>query len=602
MTLSLSDWLVVVLYFVVSAAIGLAYTRRASKSLADYFVSGRSLPWWLAGTSMVATTFAADTPLAVAGLVAKYGVAGNWLWWNGALSGILTVFFFSRLWRRAGVLTDVEFAELRYGGRPAAVLRGFRGLYLALPINLIIMGWVTRAMVTILGITLDIDPWVAAVSLFAITALYSVFAGLWGVIVTDAFQFVIAMAGSILLAVLAVDWVGGLGPLVEQSARHYGSAENAFGVIPPTGQAWLPLSTLLVFLAVQWWAAWYPGAEPGGGGYVVQRILSAKDERHGLLATLWFNIAHYALRPWPWILVGFVGALRYPGLANPEEGYVRVMVDVLPSPFKGLMLAAFAAAYMSTISTHLNWGASYLVNDVYLRFIRPDAGPRAQIVASRVATGILMVLALVVMAFLTSVEAGWKLLLALGAGTGLVLILRWYWWRINAWSEISAMTASFVTSVALQMLGLNLGDTASVDYALTMAITVGVTTVVWLAVTFLTPPESESTLERFYRRVRPGGAGWRPVSERAGYGPEPIPGGALSWVNWLAGVIAVYAAVFAVGALLTGWPGRGALYGIVSIAAFALIYRNLRADPTLDTSVDRPDSDSLGLMPDRTGS
>jgi len=601
MTLILSDWLIVALYFVVSAAIGLAYTKKAGQSLADYFVSGRSLPWWLAGTSMVATTFAADTPLAVAGLVAKYGVAGNWLWWNGAMSGILTVFFFSRLWRRAGVMTDVEFAELRYGGRPAAVLRGFRALYLALPINLIIMGWVTRAMVTILGITLDVNPWVAAVVLFGITALYSVLAGLWGVIVTDAFQFVVAMGGSILLAVLAVEWIGGLDSLVEQSARHYGSAEAAFGVIPPTDQAWLPLSTLMVFLAVQWWAAWYPGAEPGGGGYIVQRILSAKDERHGLLATLWFNIAHYALRPWPWILVGFVAAIRYPGLANPEEGYVRVMVDVLPSPFKGLMLAAFAAAYMSTISTHLNWGASYLVNDIYLRFIRPDAGPRAQVVASRAATTILMVLSLVVMAFLTSVEQGWKLLLGLGAGTGLVLILRWYWWRVSAWSEISAMAASFVTSISLQALGLDLGDTASGDYALTMLITVAVTTVVWLTVTFLTAPESDATLERFYRRVRPGGAGWRQVSERLGYGGDTIPGGALSWVNWVAGVAAVYAAVFAVGAALTGSLARGGVYGVVAIAAFSLIYRNLRADPALRTGVDRGDSESLALTPDRSG-
>jgi Na+/proline symporter len=594
MTLVLSDWLIIALYFVLSAAIGLAYTGKASRSLADYFVSGRSLPWWLAGTSMVATTFAADTPLAVAGLVAKYGVAGNWLWWNGALSGILTVFFFSRLWRRAGVLTDVEFAELRYGGRPAAVLRGFRGLYLAIPINLIIMGWVTRAMVTILGITLDVDPWVAAVVLFGITALYSVLAGLWGVIVTDAFQFVVAMSGSILLAVLAVEWIGGLDSLVEQSARHFGSAEAAFGVIPPTDQAWLPLSTLLVFLAVQWWAAWYPGAEPGGGGYIVQRILSARDERQGLLATLWFNIAHYAVRPWPWILVGFVAAIRYPGLTNPEEGYVRVMVDVLPSPFKGLMLAAFAAAYMSTIATHLNWGASYLVNDVYLRFIRPDAGPRAQVMASRAATGLLMVLSLVVMAFLTSVEQGWKLLLGLGAGTGLVLILRWYWWRVNAWSEISAMAASFVTSVLLMTLGLDLGDTASGDYALTMLITVGVTTVVWLAVTYLTEPESEATLERFYRKVRPGGAGWRRVSVPLGLGADTIPGGALSWVNWIAGVVAVYAGVFCLGAILTGSPLRGAAYAGVAIAAFLLIQRNLRADTALGGDVDRADSESLG--------
>ena len=595
MHLAASDWLVIALYFAVSAAIGLAYTRRAGQSLADYFVSGRSLPWWLAGTSMVATTFAADTPLAVAGLVAKYGVAGNWLWWNGAISGVLTVFFFSRLWRRAGVLTDVEFAELRYGGRPAAVLRGFRALYLALPINLIIMGWVTRAMVTILQITLDVNPWVAAVVIFAVTALYSVLSGLWGVIVTDAFQFVFAMGGSVLLAVLAVQSVGGLESLTSQAAARFGSTEAAFGVIPPTDQAWLPLSTLLVFLAVQWWAAWYPGQEPGGGGYVVQRILSAKDERHGLLATLWFTIAHYALRPWPWILVGFVALLRYPNLPNPEEGYVRVMVDILPSPAKGLLLAAFAAAYMSTISTHLNWGASYLVNDVYLRFLRPAAGPRAQVVASRVATGVLMVLSLVVMSMLTSVEQGWKVLIGLGAGTGLVFILRWYWWRVNAWSEISAMTASLLTSLALGAWGYDLGNPGSATYAKTMLITVGVTTAVWLGVTFLTRPESDATLERFYRQVRPGGPGWRAVARRLGFGDDRIPGGALSWVNWIAGIVAVYMAVFALGAVLTGAPGRGLLYGGVAIAAFSLIYRNLRTDPLLRERVDTGAGSPLGL-------
>ncbi|HEV8454643.1 MAG TPA: sodium:solute symporter family protein, partial [Gemmatimonadales bacterium] len=478
MRLTGSDWLIIAVYFIVSAAIGLAYTRKASRSLTDYFVSGRALPWWLAGTSMVATTFAADTPLAVSGFVAKYGVAGNWLWWNGAFSSVLTVFFFSRLWRRAGVLTDVEFAELRYGGRPAAVLRGFRALYLALPINLIIMGWVTRAMVTILQVTLNVNPWYAAILLFAVTALYSVFSGLWGVIVTDAFQFAVAMGGTIFLAVLAVKSVGGLDVVVEKAAAHFGSTDAAFGVLPPLDQAWLPLSTLLIFLCVQWWAAWYPGQEPGGGGYVVQRILSAKDERHGLLATLWFTIAHYALRPWPWILVGFVGLIRYPGLANPEEGYVRVMVDVLPSPFKGLLLAAFAAAYMSTISTHLNWGASYLVNDVYLRFLKPDASPRAQVFASRTATAVLMVCSLVVMSFLSSVEQGWKLLIGLGAGTGLVFILRWYWWRVNAWSEISAMAASFVTSLVLARYGYTLDDLSRPTYAVTMLITVLVTTVV----------------------------------------------------------------------------------------------------------------------------
>ena len=586
MHLAASDWLIIVLYFIASAAIGLAYTRKAGKSLADYFVSGRSLPWWLAGTSMVATTFAADTPLVVAGLVAKYGVAGNWLWWNGAFSGVLTVFFFSRLWRRAGVLTDVEFAELRYGGRPAAVLRGFRALYLALPINLIIMGWVTRAMVNILQITLNIDPWKAAIFLFGLTALYSVFAGLWGVIVTDLFQFVFAMGGSILLAVLAVESVGGLDALTAQVSAHFGSTEAAFGVIPPMDAAWLPVTTLLVWLGVQWWAAWYPGQEPGGGGYVVQRILSTKDERSGLLATLWFTIAHYALRPWPWILVGFVGLIRYPGLANPEDGYAKVMVDILPSPFKGLLLAAFAAAYMSTISTHLNWGASYLVNDVYLRFLRPQASPRAQVVASRVATAVLMVSSLIVMGFLSSVEQGWKILIGIGAGTGLVFILRWYWWRVNAWSEISAMVTSFVVSLLLTAFGHSLSDTGTPDYAFTMLTTVAVTTVVWLAVTLLTAPESDATLDRFYRQVRPGGPGWRRVALRLGFGDDRIPGGALSWMNWVAGLATVYASVFAVGAFVTGSPRRGLLYAAVAIAAFLLIQRNLRADEQLSASVD----------------
>jgi Na+/proline symporter len=595
MHLEPSDWLVIALYFGVSGAIGLAYTRRAGQSLADYFVTGRSLPWWLAGTSMVATTFATDTPLAVAGLVAKYGVAGNWLWWNGAFSGVLTVFFFSRLWRRAGVLTDVEFAELRYGGRPAAVLRGFRAVYLALPINLIIMGWVTRAMVTILQVTLDVNPWMAALLIFGVTAAYSAMSGLWGVIVTDAFQFLFAMGGSILLAVLAVRSVGGLDVLVTRATEHFGSTEAAFGIIPPTDQAWLPLSTLLIFLAVQWWAAWYPGQEPGGGGYVVQRILSAKDERHGLLATLWFTIAHYAIRPWPWILVGFVAVLQHPGLANPEEGYVRVMVDVLPSPFKGLLLAAFAAAYMSTISTHLNWGASYLVNDVYLRFLRPHADRSAQMVASRLATVLLMVCSLVVMSFLSSVEQGWKVLIGLGAGTGLVFILRWYWWRVNAWSEISAMIASFITSIALGLFGYDLGNPGSPSYAQTMLVTVLVTTVVWLTVTLLTPPESEATLERFYRRVRPGGPGWRKVAHGLGFADDRIPGGALSWVNWVAGLAAVYSAVFALGAMLTGSPRQGLLYAAASVGAFLLIYRNLQADDRLNGRVDTDAEAGLGL-------
>jgi Na+/proline symporter len=323
--------------------------------------------------------------------------------------------------------------------------------------------------------------------------------------------------------------------------------------------------------------------------------LSAKDERHGLLATLWFTIAHYALRPWPWIIVGFVGLIRYPGLANPEEGYVRVMVDVLPSPLKGLLLAAFAAAYMSTISTHLNWGASYLVNDIYLRFLKPQASRRAQVIASRVATGALMVCAIFVMSYLKTVEQGWKVLIGLGAGTGLVFILRWYWWRVNAWSEISAMVASFVTCLVLMAFGYDLLDSSRITYAQTMLITVLVTTVVWLGVTFATPPESEATLDRFYRQVRPGGAGWRRVSRRLGFGDDPIPGGILSWVNWIAGLAAVYCAVVALGDLLVGSKLRALLYGVLAIVAFLLIQRNLRADRQLTGHVDTSVGPGLGL-------
>ncbi|HLB35043.1 MAG TPA: sodium:solute symporter family protein [Gemmatimonadales bacterium] len=588
MTLSAIDWIIIAAYFAISAAIGLAFAGRARRSLADYFVSGRSLPWWLAGTSMVATTFAADTPLAVSGMVARHGVAGNWLWWNLALSGLLTVFFFSRLWRRAGVVTDVEFTELRYSGKPAAVLRATRALYLALPINLIIMGWVTRAMVTIIEVSLGWSGWAAALALFAITAVYSTVAGLWAVVVTDFVQFLIAMAGCIVLAVLAVDAVGGLDQLATATTQHFGSRDAALGLFPPLDSPWLPLSTLLVYLAVQWWAVWYPGAEPGGGGYVAQRMLSSKDERHSLLATLWFNVAHYAIRPWPWIIVGLVTVVRYPGLANPEEGYVRAMVDLLPAGLRGLMLAAFAAAYMSTIATHLNWGASYLVNDVYLRFARRRADDREQVLVGRIATGALMVLAFVVMQFLGSVEAGWKILLALGAGTGLVLILRWYWWRINAWSELAAMAASLVTSIVVQAVsGYDAADPSGKGFAVVMLWTVGVTTAVWLAVTFLTPPESAATLEAFYRRVRPGGPGWRAVAERLGFGQDRIPGGALSWVNWIAGWVAVFATLAGTGQLLLGSGVRGVVGLAAAAGALALIMRNLRADRTFaSVSVD----------------
>jgi solute:Na+ symporter, SSS family len=575
MLLSFSDWLVIAAYFVLAGGIGLALARRGGRSLSDFFVSGRSLPWWLAGTSMVATTFAADTPLAVTGMVAEHGIAGNWLWWNMVMSGILTVFFYARLWRRAEVLTDAEFAEIRYSDRPATFLRGFRAIYLALPINLIIIGWVNLAMVKILSVTVGLDPWVSLFILFIVTALYSTLSGLWGVVVTDFVQFGIAMVGSILLAIYAVGAVGGMDGLRAGLDERFGSADVALSFFPQVGAAWMPALTFFVFLGVQWWAAWYPGAEPGGGGYVAQRIFSARTERDGMLATLWFNVAMYALRPWPWILVALASLILYPGLEDPATGYVRTIVDLLPSPMKGLLIASFMAAYMSTISTQLNWGASYLVNDIYLRFLNPEAGERRRVAVSRAATLVLFGLSALVTANLSSIEGAWRLLLALGAGTGLVYILRWYWWRINAWSEISAMVASLVISTALQWLG-GFDSNDPNDFAWLMLLTVGLSTAVWLLTTYLTAPVPDEKLIAFYHRVRPGGPGWRRVAIAAGYGPEKMDGGALNWTNWIAGVVAVYACLFGSGRIIFGDVLEGVLLLGLALAAFFWISRTLR--------------------------
>src|SRR5690349_19018076 len=469
MNLTAIDWAIVAAYFLLSAGIGFAFTKRGGESMSEYFISGRQVPWWLAGASMVATTFAADTPLVVTGLVSSHGVAGNWLWWNLLMSGMLTVFFFARLWRRANVMTDVEFAEIRYGGKPAAALRVFRSLYLAIPINLIILGWVTRAMIKILTISLGLrDVQIVGVTVsgqviavgicFVITMAYSVAAGMWAVLWTDLVQFVIKMTAVIVLAVYAVSAVGGMDALKRGVAAHFGSETSALSVLPVSIQnggihayVWMPAITIAVFLFVQWWAAWYPGAEPGGGGYVAQRIFSAKTERDGVLATLFFQVAHYALRPWPWIITGLATVILYPngvmvnGQRDHEAAYVQAFVDLLPTPWRGFMMAGFAAAYMSTVATQLNWGASYLVNDFYRRFIRKTATEHHYVNVSRWATVVLFLLSILVTSQLATVEQAWKFLIGLGAGTGLVYILRWYWWRISAWSEISAMTASFLT-------------------------------------------------------------------------------------------------------------------------------------------------------------
>jgi Na+/proline symporter len=569
------DWGIIALYFVFSLGVGMALAARGGRSITQYFVGGRSLPWWLAGTSMVATTFAADTPLAVTEMVAQHGVAGNWLWWNMVMSGILTVFFYARLWRRAGVLTDVELTEIRYGGRPAAILRGFRAAYLALPINLIVMGWVNLAMAEIIRVTLEIPFLTALLICFFMAGAYSILSGLWGVVVTDFFQFALAMTGSIVLAVFAVNAVGGIAGLEQGLDGVYGSSEAALSFFPAQGAAWMPGITLAVYLGVNWWASWYPGAEPGGGGYVAQRILSSRTERDGLLATLWFNIAHYAVRPWPWILVALASTVLYPGLENPREGYIRAVIDLLPPGLTGLVLAGFAAAYMSTISTQLNWGASYLVNDLYGRFWKKDANDRELVAVGRAATALLMLASLVVTYFLTSIEGAWRFLLALGAGTGLVLILRWYWWRINAWSEISAMIASLVVSMVL-WFGVGLDPNDPAQWARIMLATVGVSTVVWLAVTLLTPAESPAVLRAFYMRVRPGGRGWKPVAGELGLGGEPVDGGPLNWTNWVAGVISVYATLFGVGSWIFGDRLRATLYLGASLLCFFWIGRNLR--------------------------
>jgi solute:Na+ symporter, SSS family len=574
MRLTFADWVIVALYFCFNVAIGLYYKRRAGRDTKEFFLSGRNVPWWLAGTSMVATTFAADTPLAVTGMVARNGIAGNWLWWCFVASGMLTVFFYARLWRRSGVMTDVEFAEIRYAGKPAAFLRGFRALYLGIPINCIILGWVNLAMVKILqllfGVT-KLEALALVLGLIALTSAISTLSGLWGVLVTDLFQFVIKMGMVIVLAVFAVRAVGGLAAMKTQLVASGRGSVLSF--VPDVGSAWMPMITFFVYISVNWWATWYPGAEPGGGGYVAQRMFSAKDEKHSLLATLWFAIAHYAVRPWPWILVALASLLLFPGLADPETGYVRVMITYLPSSLRGLMVAAFAAAYMSTVATQLNWGASYLVNDCYRRFWKRDAAESHYVMVSRAATVLLAVISAVVTLYMDSIAGAWKLLIVTGAGTGTVLLLRWYWWRINAWSEVSAMISAFVVSVLLQGVW-HLNTDQPVDFAWIMIITVGVTTAVWLAVTFLTAPEPRDTLVAFYRRTRPSGVGWGPVAAQA---PDvkPAADGLSNLLDWIAGCALIYGILFGVGKLLLGETLTGVFLLALAVVSGAVIYRDL---------------------------
>jgi SSS family solute:Na+ symporter len=545
------DWSLLIIYFILSILIGVYYSKHASKGTAEFFLSGRNLPWWLAGTSMVATTFAADTPLAVTELVAKNGIAGNWLWWNFVFGGMLTVFFFARLWRRAGIMTDVEFVEIRYSGKLAAFLRGFRALYLGLFINCVIMGWVNVAMGSILQGLFGIPEsqvilYVAGAMI--IVAIYSALSGLWGVAVTDVFQFIIAMVGTTILVfvVLGIPEVGGIAGLKEKLP------EWTFNFLPTIGEdkglgvgsaLALSISAFLAYIGIQWWASWYPGAEPGGGGYAAQRMMSAKNEKHSLLATLWFTIAHYCLRPWPWILVGLATLVLYPELTDKKLGYVYAMRDYLPTGLLGLLVAAFFAAYMSTIATHLNWGTSYIINDFYRRFIKKEASEKHYVLISRLATIGVMIVSVLLTLIITTISGAWTFIIEAGAGLGLVLILRWYWWRVNAWSEISAMIAPFIAFSYVKVF-------SNIQFPESLFIIVTFTTVTWLVTTFLTKPTDFEILKIFFERIHPGGF-WKPIASRVPNVKQDT--GLLSLAfDWFAGIALIYSMLFGIGKLILG--------------------------------------------------
>lgn len=509
------DWGIIAAYFIISLLIGLFVARQSGSSVSEFFLSGRNMPWWLLGVSMVATTFSADTPNLVTDIVRNHGVSGNWVWWAFLLTGMMTVFVYAKLWRRTGILTDLEFYEMRYGGKPASFLRGFRAIYLGLFFNVMIMATVCLAAIKIGNVLLGLAPWQTLLISSVITVSYTMVGGFKGVLFTDFFQFMLAMAGMVGAAIFLVNRpeIGGLGTLLEHPKVH-----EAFSIFPDWGEpsSWIPV--FLIPLAVQWWSSWYPGAEPGGGGYIAQRMLAARNEKHAMGATLLFNVMHYALRPWPWILIALCSMIVFPTTADIARQFPHVdpsiirddlafpaMISFLPSGLLGLVVAALIAAFMSTISTHLNWGSSYIINDFYGRFIQPDASEKKLVAIARLTTLVLMVIASLVATQLTSALDAFNILLQIGAGTGLIFILRWFWYRINAWSEISGMVISFL--VALYFQFFYLGDMASHEKLL---VGVLITTLGWVVVTLLTRPESDDVLRKFYHQVTPHPQGWRP--------------------------------------------------------------------------------------------
>lgn len=595
MALSTLDWIIIIGFFLLIVSVGLSYTKKAGSSLENFFLGGRNLPWYIAGISMVATTFAADTPLAVTELVGQSGISGNWLWWSFLAGGMLTTFFFARLWRNSGVLTEVELSELRYSGTGAKILRGGKALYLGVFMNVIIIAWVNVALMTLLEVFFglgDVLWWGVPAPLLLTgaamlwTAIYSSMSGLLGVAITDVIQFVMAMVGTIILAFLVVnsEQIGGIEGMKQQlpegSLDFFPSIGDGESVGKTLG---LSIGAFLSYAAIQWWASWYPGAEPGGGGYIAQRMMSTRSARDSVYATLFFQIAHYCLRPWPWIIVGLCAVILYPelqGTDDVKQGYVMAMRDFLPNGLKGLLLISFFAAYMSTVSTQLNWGASYVVNDLYKRFIAPDADQTGLVLASRITTLILMVLGLVVSMYVNSISGAWGFIMQAGAGLGLVLILRWYWWRINAWSELAAMLAPFIPTAIFFLMNLGVEKDLQIPFEVTFPATVLFTTIVWLIVTFITPPTEESTLQHFYNKVRPDGA-WSTfpdnykmilgaVSENTA---PPKNNLFFLFCCWISAIIMTYSILFLIGKIiLFEWETAGYLAAIVAVSFFALLF------------------------------
>ncbi len=579
------DWIVMAAYGLIALGVGLYFMRRAGQGIDEFFLSGRKLPWWLLGTSMVATTFSTDTPNLVTDIVRTGGVSGNWVWWAFVITGMCTVFFYAKLWRRSGAMTDMGFYELRYSGRPAAFLRGFRSIYLGLFFNVMIMATVTMAAIKIAGVLLGVDKYTTVLICATVTAIYSASSGLWGVVMTDLLLFVIAMVGSIAAAVFALQQpqVGGLGGLLSSP-----TLAGKLSFLPDFTDTSSLLAIFIVPVAVQWWSTWYPGAEPGGGGYIAQRMLAARNEKESMLSTLWFNVAHYALRPWPWILVALCSVLVYPTLDSIQAAFPNLdpsiighdlaypaMLVFLPHGLLGLAVASLAAAYMSTVSTHLNWGSSYIVDDFYRRFITTSASPKHYVLVARISTVLLVILASVVSLWLENALQAFRILLQIGAGTGLIFLLRWFWWRINAWGEIAAMVISFTVAIWFEFVHEAVG-LPLLDPSLRLVIGVAITTIGWIAVMFLTRPADEATLRSFYEKIRPLGPGWRrvvgpdPEPER---GPDGRPRENLSaaFLAWFLGIVTIYSALFGTGFLLYGKFAPAA----VGLAVFVVAGRYL---------------------------